>query len=304
MIKVGVLRGGIGDSYDASISSGRYILSNLRSDKLNSDYKAIDIFVDIDGIWHIGGIPTTLEKVAEKVDLIFNALHGDYGQNGNIQKLLENYNIPYTGSDSSTCAYISNGFSIKEDLSKIGVNIPSHILYGAYLEDLDGPQDKYIKKITRDVLNRLSPPWVVKPINHSSSMGVFICKTIQDLMNAFNVGVHKNVSIIVEEIIEGRDTYVSVINNFRGKEIYPLLCTDNFTNNEKREVERLAALVHDKLNLKHYSQSHFIVNPKKGIFLMEVNALPSLHEDSLLNKHLNDIGLSSHDFINHIIKSV
>lgn len=304
MINVGVLRGGIGESYDSSIASGRYILSNLRSDKLNSDYKAVDIFVDVDGVWHIGGIPTTLEKVAEKVDVIFNALHGNYGQNGNVQQLLEKYNIPYTGSDSSTCASISNRFTVNEDLSKIGINIPSHILYPAYLEDLDGPQDKYIKKITRDVLNRLSPPWVVKPINNSSSMGVSVCKTMQDLMNAFSIGVHKNISLIVEEKIEGRETCVSVLNNFRGKDVYPLLCTDSFTSNEKREVENLAALVHDKLNLRHYSQSHFIVNPKKGIFLMEVNAFPELHEDSLLNKHLNDVGLSTHDFINHIIKSV
>jgi len=304
MINVGVIRGGNDNSYDSSISSGGHIISKLSDDELNSNYKPIDIFIDKEGIWHMNGMPTNPGKIKEKVDVIFNSLHGDYVQSGEIQKLFEYFEIPYTGSDSVDSSFVNDKSKVKEELSKIGINTPTHILYPAYLEDFDGPQDEYIKKITRDVYNRLPPPWVVKPLTNSSSMPTFVCKTIQDLMNAFNIGLQNNVSILVEEMIEGRDVYIDVLSNFRGKEVYPFLCDGSFSSNEKREIENTATLIHSKLNLKHYSQSHLIVNSKKGIYLIGVNLFPELHENSIFSKHITDIGFSPHDFINHVIKLI
>ena len=304
MINVGVIRGGSDNSYDSSILSGGFIISSLLRNELNSNYKPIDIFIDRDGVWHMNGMPTNPEKIKEKVDVIFNSLHGDYVQSGEIQKLFEYFEIPYTGNDSSTSSFVNDKSKVKEELSKIGINIPTHILYSAYLEDLDGPHDKYIKNITRDVYNRLPPPWAVKPLTNSSSMPTFICKTVQELMNAFVVGIQNNVSILVEEMIEGRSVYMDVISNFRNKKIYPLLCDGSFSSSEKREIENMATLIHNKLNLKHYSQSHFIVHPKKGIYAIGVNLFPELHENSLFSKHLIDVGSSPYNFIDHIIKLI
>ena len=304
MIKVGVLRGGAGDSYSDSLLSGGHVLSQLRGDKLSSIYKPIDIFIDDSGIWHMNGLPISIDQLKDKVDIIFNALHGNYASSGEIQKLLENYRIPYTGSDQNTCSSISNQSLMKEQLLKNGINIPKHILYGAYLSDLDGPKDKYIKNTVRDIFNRLPPPWVIKPFTKTSTMGIFFCNTIDDLKNAISVGVDNHVSILVEEKIEGRKTCVSVLDNFRDKDIYPLLCTDSFKDEEKREVENLAKSIHQILKLRHYSQSHFIVNPKKGIYFIDVDLHPKLDESSSLFKHSNDVGLSFDNFIDHIIKLV
>jgi D-alanine-D-alanine ligase-like ATP-grasp enzyme len=302
MIKVGVLRGGAGDSYSNSLLSGGHILSQLRGDKLSSVYKPIDIFIDDSGVWHIGGVPIQIHQLKDKVDIIFNALHCNDVMNGEIGGLLEDQNIPYTGSNSSSCGLVSNPILLKEQLSKNGINIPKHILYTAYLEDLDGPQDKYIKNTVRDIFNRLPPPWVVKPFTKSSSMGVFFCNTIDDLMNAISFGVKQNISIIVEEKIEGKHVSISVLEKFRDKDIYSSLCDDNFIYNEKRGVEKLATDIHRILKLGHYSQSHFVVNSKKGIYFMGIDTHPKLDENSLLYKHSNDVGLSFDDFIDHIIK--
>jgi len=304
MIKVGVIRGGIDNSYSDSISSGSHLISSLFGDKLNSDYRPVDIFIDRDGIWNISGVPVTFDMIKEKVDIVFNSLHGGFGSDGKIQKILEDNNIPYTGSNSNICSFISDRSVVKEELSKIGINTPAHILYEAYLEDLDGPINSYIINKSRDVISRMPPPWIVKPLTTSSSMGTFVCKTYNDLIRAFGFGVKEKVSILVEELIDGKSASIGVINNFRNKDIYPLLCSGNFTSDEKREVERLAEIVHSSLNMRHYSQINFIVNPKKGVYFIDVNALPLLHDKSLFSEHLKDIGSSIPDFINHIIKLV
>jgi len=302
MIKVGVIRGGADNTYDSSLASGASIISLLRNQKLSSDYFPIDIFIDKDGIWHMGGIPTTPSKVAENVDVVFNALHGDSGQNEGIQKILEENNIPYTGSDSNAYFLTSDRATVKEELAKVGINTPGHILYSAYLKDLDGTYEDYAENRARGVINRLPPPWVVKPLTRGSSMGTFVCRTSRELIDAIIYGAHEKVSILIEEMIEGMNVSVSVVNNFRGKNVYPLLCLGDFSSEQKREVERLAALAHETLKLRHYSQSNFIVTPKKEIYLVELDAYPKLSVGSSIHKHLDDIGSSSIDFIKHIIE--
>jgi D-alanine-D-alanine ligase len=328
MIKVGVIRGGISGEYEVSLASGAQVLEHLRSDILKDKYKAIDIFIDRDGIWHINGIPTTIDKVAPKVDVIINALHGDYGEDGKVQQELELWGIPYTGSGPFASAIGYNKFLTKQEFSKLGINTPRHILFPAYQDDFDGPSEKYAEKKAREVWEQLPPPWIVKPLTGGSSMGVHVCKIFQDLVDAFEEGMSQKVSVLVEEFIKGKEATVGVINNFRGKDVYFLppieiripktstffdndvkyngqsqeICPGNFTEEEKMELERLAALIHTGLDLSHYSRSDFIVHPKRGIFALEVNTLPGLTGESLMPKALNAVGSNLPEFIEHIIK--
>ena len=106
MIKVGVVRGGPSSEYEVSLKTGANVLSHLRGDKLNSIYKTIDILIDKNGIWHKNGIPTTIEKIFHSVDVIFNALHGDYGEDGKIQQVFDQWQIPYTGSGAFASALL------------------------------------------------------------------------------------------------------------------------------------------------------------------------------------------------------
>jgi len=327
MIKVGVIRGGMSGEYEVSLASGAQVLSHLRSDIMKDKYSAVDIFIDRDGIWHINGIPISMEKVASKVDVIINALHGDYGEDGEVQKLLEQWHIPYTGSGPESSAIGYNKFLSKQEFKKLGINTPAHMLFPVYQDDFDGPRDRYAQKKAREVWERLPPPWIVKPLTGGSSMGVHVCKTFQSLVDAFEEGVNEKVSILVEEFIRGKEATVGVINNFRNKEIYSLppieiripktstffdnevkyngqsqeICPGNFTREEKIELERLASLIHTGLNLDHYSRSDFIIHPKKGIYALEVNTLPGLTGESLMPKALNAVGSNLPEFIEHLI---
>lgn len=275
----------------------------------------------------MNGLPVDMEKVFHSVDVVFNALHGDYGEDGKVQQLLDQWKIPYTGSQAFPSALGYNKALAKEEFAKLGINTPRHILYPAYLEDMDGPRDEYAKEKAREVFERLPPPWIVKPLTGGSSMGIHVCKTFTDLVRAFREGSGDKVSILVEEMIEGREATVGVINNFRGQSLYALppveihipkekshfdyelkygedsthVYPSNFTREQKLELERQAKLIHHGLNLDHYSRTDFIVHPKRGIYAIEVNTLPGLTSKSLIPKSLDEVGSSMHEFIHHVI---
>jgi len=351
MLKIGVVRGGISGEHSVSLASGAQVLSHLRSEKMASKYKPVDIFIDKEGVWHMDGIPTTLDKVAKRVDVILNALHGDYGEDGKIQQELELMGIPYTGSGPLSSAIGYNKLLTKQEFTKLGIKTPRHMLFPAYQDDfdpvrerprgasasvtsgrlssngVDGPKSKYAERRAREVWEKMAPPWIVKPLTGGSSMGVHVCKTFESLVNAFEDGMDKNVSVLVEEFIKGKEATVGVIDNFRKQKTYVLppieirvpktsaffdnevkyngksqeICPGNFSEEEKRELERLASLIHIGLDLSHYSRSDFIVHPKKGIYALEVNTLPGLTGESLMPKALRAVGSDLPEFIEHII---
>jgi D-alanine-D-alanine ligase-like ATP-grasp enzyme len=96
--RVAVLRGGPSSEYDVSLKSGQTVLSALR--KLEEKYQVHDVLIDKQGIWYLAGLPIKPESLAYTVDVVFNALHGEYGEDGTVQKIFENIHLPFTGSGS------------------------------------------------------------------------------------------------------------------------------------------------------------------------------------------------------------
>lgn len=336
MIKVGVVRGGPSSEYDVSLKTGGNVISHLLSARLNQTYKPIDILIDKEGVWHKNGVPVHIEDVFHSVDVIFNALHGEYGEDGKIQQVLDQWQIPYTGSRAFASALGFNKALSKEQFKILGVKTPQHILFEAYQEDIDAvpglhgedARNKYAEKKAHEVMGRISPPWIVKPLSGGSSVRMHLCKTFPELVNTFEEIIDAKESILVEEFIEGKEATVGVVDNLRGENIYVLppieirvptdkeyfdfeskyngksqeICPGNFTNKEKEELINLARLIHKGLNLSHYSRSDFIIHPKKGIYALEVNTLPGLTSESLMPKGLNAVGIDIPEFIDHLLK--
>jgi D-alanine-D-alanine ligase len=301
MIRVGILRGGEGRGFESSLENGGVVLSHLLSDPYNAKYKPVDIFVDTSGVWHIGGVPVTMDRVHNSVDVVWNALHADYGADGKIAQQLAQWKIPHTGSSPAHSAFAYNPVLAKDEFAKLGINTPRHLLFEAYLEDMDSPEREYPMKQAQEVFFKLAPPWVAKPFTRDSSMGIHVCKTLPELARAFEVAMRERVSVLVEELIEGKPASISVLANYRGLKTYPFLCEGAFSSEEKRECERLAALIHNDMHLDHYSQSHFVVNPQKGIYVIEVQTLPDLSAGSVLQDHLASVGASTPEFISHML---
>lgn len=327
MIKVGVLRGGPSSEYDVSLLSGEHILATLRSQPLSDIYEAHDIFIDKDGVWHTRGFATTAEKVAQNVDVIINALHGSFGEDGKVQQILDGLHIPYTGSGPFASALGMHKGLSKEQFHRMGIKTPRHILIHKYDENLDGGMKEYAHRKAREAWEFLPPPWIVKPVLGGSSMGIHVCKSFTELENTFLLGANMYVDVIVEEMIDGKEASVSVIENFRNQDLYTpppieirlpdgkscfdyeskysdehtIICPGKFTRAEILELEKFAKIIHKDMNLKHYSRSDFMVSPKRGVYVLEVNTLPGLTRHSLLPKSIEDIGSSMSEFVNHIV---
>ena len=87
MKKVGVMRGGISDQYDFSLQTGAEVARAVQ----DAGFEAIDMLLDKDGVLHLKGIPADLEKIEGSVDMVWNALHGDFGEDGKVQELFDNF---------------------------------------------------------------------------------------------------------------------------------------------------------------------------------------------------------------------
>src|SRR5690349_680304 len=111
---VGVLRGGPSSEYEVSLKSGSSVLSSLSKDS----YDVRDIFIDRKGQWHLHGAPVTPEQALRSVDVVFNAMHGEYGEDGQVQRALDALNVPYTGSNALASSLAFDKHKTKEAVKK------------------------------------------------------------------------------------------------------------------------------------------------------------------------------------------
>src|SRR5690349_10161681 len=100
--RVAVLRGGPSSEYEVSLKTGGQVLSLLR--EMPEAYEPLDVFISKDGEWHLQGLVQEPHEVLKHADVAFNALHGYYGEDGQVQRLLESLKVPYTGSSAIAAA--------------------------------------------------------------------------------------------------------------------------------------------------------------------------------------------------------
>ncbi len=319
-IKVAVLRGGPSSEYDVSLKTGAAVLNNLDPIK----YKAIDILIDKQGVWHEKGLPKEPAIILSTKDVVFNAMHGEYGEDGTVQKILDTFCVPYTGSGVSASAICMNKFLTKRTLQSYSEDLGVKFARHSVVTPGFGFEDAVTK-----AASRLQKPFVVKPLTGGSSMGVSIVWNEEDLLSIVEKGFENSPRILIEEYIKGREATCAVVEQFRGKDIYPLfpieivphagrtffdydakyggaaeeICPGRFNPEEKRNLEYISCEVHRILGLRHYSRSDFII-ASDGIYFLEVNTLPGLTEESLVPRALSAVGSSLPEFLSHLITEI
>ncbi len=313
--KVGVLRGGPSSEHEVSLKTGKTVI-----DALSDKHEVFDIYIDKKGTWHYSGIPITPEKLFKKVDVVFNAMHGVYGEDGTVQKILDKFNIPYTGSTALASAIGMNKILSKKIYKDYGLKTPIYTMVKAG-EDV-------IKEATK-IFKSFPIPAVVKPVNGGSSVGTSIVKNLSELVLGIEEALKYSDTALVEECIMGTEATCGVLENFRGQKFYSLLpieivpnkmhsffnyeskysnesgaeeiCPGRFTSEISQEIQRLAIEAHKVLGLRHYSRTDFMIHPKRGIYILETNTLPGLTETSLLPKSIKAVGSSLHELFEHLI---
>ncbi len=286
-LKIGVLRGGPSSEYETSLKTGANVLENL-----SQSYKTIDIFISEDGVWHMSGMAKTPEKILKQVDVIFNALHGTWGEDGGVQKILSSHGVPFTGSDILPSAISMNKLHTKERLKKIGIKTP---VYSVVRRTDD------LSKKTREIWNSIPHPLIIKPANGGSAQKNFKADSYQELLNAIENVLADYDMALIEECISGKSVSCLVTENFRGEKMYAFPPHPQISQNENLEVQDLSKKIHDSLELSHYSQSDFIVSPRRGVYFLEINSLPKLHKESVSNISLASVGVSTKEFIHHLL---
>lgn len=311
---VGVLRGGPSKEHAVSLKTGHAIVAALPRDR----YLVRDIYIDKEGVWHDRGVPTTPAKALRLVDVVVNGLHGEYGEDGQVQRILERFGMLYTGADSLASYMAMHKVLAKEKAKEAGLLTPRY----AFIESADN-LDAQLAEVVRS----FHQPVVVKPSKWGSSVGVSIVGGFAPVHQAVT-GLFANGAdgVLIEEYIQGTEATAGVIEGLRGEQLYALppveivpppsdffsynakysgdtqeICPGRFPRKISDELIRQARIAHEALGVRHYSRSDFIVSPK-GIYYLETNTLPGLTKESLLPKSLEAVGVHFEHFLEHLIE--
>lgn len=292
-IRVAVLRGGPSSGYDASLKTGEHILRTLRD--MPETYEPLDIFISKDGEWHCGGLVYEPHRALQHADVVWNALHGSYGEDGQVQRVLEGLQIPFTGSSA-----VASTLAMNKDLAKRLYQEHSLLTPAHELITEDNLNDDRLIAIFRNYLH----PVIIKPANASGSLGVFLAHTFHELKQKISQVFSYSPRVLVEEFIKGDEVSCAVIEGAKGERVYALLPSSQskLKVEENKQVEGMAKRAHEALGLSHYSGSDFIITPKRKIYILETNSLPVLHKDSLTYHSLHATGWRSRDFVDHVLK--
>lgn len=294
-MKIGVIMGGISTEREVSLSSGKEIISNIDKNK----YEVKEIIIDKkDDI---------IEKTKD-IDFALLALHGKYGEDGNVQAILESLDIPYSG-----CDMLSSAISMNKDISK------------AVLKSRDirtAPWLIYNKdnEILEEDINSLGYPVVSKPNSGGSSVATYICTSYEEVKDAIEDGLNYDDEVMVEKFIGGDEITVPILDG----EVLPTLiikpqmggffdyeskyqaggATEEiivFNKELQKEIDKLAIDTYNALKCSVYARVDLIVENDIP-YVLEINTLPGMTKTSLFPKSASHIGISFSGLIDKIIE--
>ncbi len=313
MKRIGIIRGGISPQYDLSLKTGGAVAQALQ----DAGFEAIDMLLDKEGVLHIKGVPADMQQAQMSVDYVWNALHGDFGEDGGIQKLLDSYGLPYSGSGVATSALAFNKKTAKEYAESLGIKTPVSML-------LMPEEDASVAEITGRIYKTMAPPWVVKPLYGGGSIKTFFAFTPLDLSQIVEEAISHNQPFLVEQYVEGTEVAVGVIDEFRNKRDYVLPVVDvdspkrgvlenserassyardssRLRADERERLSEMALMLHKSLGAKDYSQSEFVVDRFGKIWFLETDTHPELHAGAPFYKALEAVGATLTEFVRSVL---
>ena len=311
----GVLRGGTSSEYDLSLKTGANILSSLPEDR----FDVRDIFIDKRGYWHQRGMSVDPARALSQIDVVLNGLHGGVGEDGTVQRILEQAGIPYTGSRPLASGLSLNKIRARDILKHAGLRIPQSVWFA--LDDGFPTLD-----MARSVFSIFGPPYVVKPPSEGASNGIIVADTIAQLPDAIADVLEGFGFALVEQFIRGAQATVAVIEQYRDEDLYALppalvalpegdrmlsrqhndnmshhyVVPSPFDRGQKKMLTDAAKQAHRALGLSHFSRSDFIVTPN-AVYLLETNALPGLYKGAAMPQMLESVGSSVSEFLEHAV---
>ena len=316
--KVGIVSGGFTSEYNISILSGKTVFEELDRELWDvylititkSEWKAED---DQSNIYKVNKGDFTLQnnETLVNLDVIFNAVHGAPGENGQLAALWELLKIPFSSCDSYTAGLTYN----KRDCLSV-------------LRELKVPTAKYFSINKGTIINEdlilatVELPCFVKANRAGSSLGIYKVTTKKELKPSLEKAFEEDSQVIIESALKGREVSVGVAYFQGGVHVLPIteIVTDNdffdyaakyegkskeitpaqIPNKWKELVEHWAKSIYVTLDLKGVVRSEFIfVN---GIpHLLEVNTVPGITRKSIIPKQVEAMGIKLSQFFSYLL---
>ena len=294
--KVLVICGGISKERIISLETGKEVARELKKNK----YKVTICEPDNNLLKNIN---------LYKPNVIFNALHGQFGEDGYIQTILETQKIPYTHS-----GVISSSIAMDKEISKKIFTL-NKILTPKHIKFTYGKNEK---NIVKKIESKLKFPVVIKPINEGSSVHVYICSKKNILKNLNILSLYKE--ILIEEFIPGREIQVAIMGQKKlgtielkpKRKFYdyeakynPKAKTEHIipVNLNKRDLKKItdiALKAHKAIGCKGVTRSDFKFYKGK-FYLLEINTQPGMTDLSLVPEIAKYVGISFKELVKKII---
>jgi D-alanine-D-alanine ligase len=291
--KIAVLMGGPGSERDVSIATGRGVSKALRS--LGAEVVDVDVR---DENFELPG----------DVDLAFIALHGTFGEDGQIQQFLEQRGVAYTGEGVEQSRLAFDKIQSKEKFREDGMRTPEW------------------EVIHRGQRPTIPLPIVVKPSREGSTVGVVIVKREGEIESAIAEAAKYGHELLVEKFVPGRELTIGILGDqalpileiipkggfydFTNK--YPFLnpqagggaehvCPAQIDQKKTAEIQELALQAFRALGLQVYGRVDVILSDRGEPFVLEINTIPGMTEASLLPEAAAAAGISYLDLCARII---
>ena len=289
-LHVAVLMGGPSAEREVSLQSGAAAVAALRNAGMH--VSPVDVK---DEDFHLPA----------GTDVAFLALHGTFGEDGQVQRILEQRGVPYTGSGPEASARAFDKARAKK--SFIASEIPT-------------PQYVVLEKDVRP-LATMKLPVVVKPARQGSSVGVTLVMERAGLDRAIEQAWRYSDKLVVEEFIEGREFTVAVFdggplpiveirtkNQFFDKEAKYTpggaeeICPAGIDAALTREMQKLGCRAHECLSCRDVSRTDVMMSKSGELYVLEVNTLPGMTATSLLPKAAQAAGMSMEDVCTRLVE--
>ena len=292
--KIAVLMGGPGSERKVSLATARGVAKALRS----LGVEVVEVDVQDENF-----------QLPEDTDLGFITIHGTFGEDGQIQRVMENRGVPYTGEDVQGSETAFDKIRSKEKFREHGVSTPAW---------------EVIQPGQRPTIPL---PIVVKPPREGSTVGVVIVKNEDSLDFAIAEAAKYGRDLLIEKFVSGRELTIGILGDqalpileiipkggfydFNNK--YPFLnpqagggaehvCPAHIDEAKTREIQNLALKAFRACDLKVYGRVDIILSETGEPFVLEINTIPGMTEASLLPEGAAAAGISYVDLCSRIIQ--
>jgi D-alanine-D-alanine ligase len=309
MQKIAILYGGPSSEHEVSISSAENIISNID----RSLFDPIEVFISKEGILKINAVEYTIIDAVKELknisDSVYPVLHGTFGEDGKLQKLLEDEGIKFVGSGS-----VSSQIAIDKN--------SSNILYSK--NNLHVPKSQIITN--KDLKIELSFPIIVKPVSEGSSVGLFKCESYEYFLSIKEKIFKLHNEMLIQECILGREFTCGVIEIHNKNVALPISevilrsgifdYKTKYTSGECLEVtpaeintelaeriQKIALMCHRILDCKSISRTDMILSEDNTLYVLETNTLPGMTKTSFIPAQAKAYGLKMKELITILIES-